>query len=148
MDCKDRPMVGVGVFIYNSMYREEILLGKRKGAHGEGEWSLPGGHLEFKESFLDCCVREVKEETDLDIPACDIKKLGFTNDIFESDGLHYVTLFFEIQLRGPMCKYIPEFMEPDKCEGWGWFNLNKLPQPLFPPLEGIIKKKTVIEIKL
>ena len=56
-----RPSVGVGVFVYNM--DGKILLGKRKGAHGAGEWSLPGGHLEFNESFERCCEREVMEET-------------------------------------------------------------------------------------
>lgn len=30
-------------------------------------WSFPGGHVERDESFYDCAVREVKEETGLDI---------------------------------------------------------------------------------
>jgi len=102
-----------------------------------------GGHLEFKETFLECCVREVKEETDLDIYT--VKKLGFTNDVFESDGLHYVTLFFETGIDGPPMKTTPKLMEPDKCEGWDWFRLDSLPSPLFPPLKQIIKTKFVIE---
>jgi 8-oxo-dGTP diphosphatase len=32
-----------------------------------GSWDLPGGHLAFGESFEDCLIREVREETALDI---------------------------------------------------------------------------------
>jgi 8-oxo-dGTP diphosphatase len=35
-----KVMVGIGVVIIN---RDKILLGKRKGSHGAGEWSVPGG---------------------------------------------------------------------------------------------------------
>jgi 8-oxo-dGTP diphosphatase len=44
-----------------------ILLGKRKGAYGEGKWGLPQGYIEFDEDFLNAAIREVKEETGLDI---------------------------------------------------------------------------------
>lgn len=37
--------------------------------------SFPGGHLEDSESFYDCAVREVKEETGLDI--ANLKSCGF-----------------------------------------------------------------------
>lgn len=141
MTEEKRPLVGVGVFVYNT--DGKILLGKRKGAHGAGEWSLPGGHFEFNEDFMECCAREVKEETDLEIHW--VEKLGFTNDIFEEEGLHYVTMFFKTEVYTAGRKNIPKTMEPDKCEGWEWFGLDELPFPLFPPLRQIIKTKLVIE---
>ena len=56
MNEKDKkPKVGVGVMILKD---GEILLGKRKGSHGEGEYAFPGGHLEYMESFSDCAKRE------------------------------------------------------------------------------------------
>ncbi len=42
-----RPKVGLGVLIFKD---GKVLLGKRKGAHGEGTWCPPGGHLEFGET--------------------------------------------------------------------------------------------------
>ncbi|WP_134596929.1 NUDIX domain-containing protein, partial [Pseudomonas aeruginosa] len=38
------PQVGVGVLILRD---GKVLLGRRKGSHGAGCWSAPGGHLEL-----------------------------------------------------------------------------------------------------
>lgn len=45
-----------------------VLLVKRRAAPGKGLWALPGGHLDPKEWLLDCAVRELYEETSLDVP--------------------------------------------------------------------------------
>ena len=58
------PVPGVVVVIANDGY---VLLGKRRGGHGEGKWGLPQGYIEFDEDFLSASIREVKEETGLDI---------------------------------------------------------------------------------
>lgn len=132
MWCKDEtPKVGVGVIIRDNSGR--ILLQKRKGAHGEGEWSLPGGHMELGECFDGVCKREVKEETG--IPIAGVKPLFFTNDIFEEDGLHYVTLFFEAYWDASIWKEKARIMEPNKTTEMGWFSKGGLPTPLFPPLD-------------
>ncbi|MFH1749531.1 MAG: NUDIX domain-containing protein [bacterium] len=83
-----RPKVGLGVIILKD---NKVLLGKRKGAHGEGDWSFPGGHLEFNEKLENCSIREVEEETGIRIR--NIKPGSFTNDIFEMEKKHYITLF-------------------------------------------------------
>ena len=36
---KVKPRVGVGVFVFNG---GKVLLGKRKGAHGAGDWAPTG----------------------------------------------------------------------------------------------------------
>ncbi|KAI2915344.1 hypothetical protein CBS147343_3044 [Aspergillus niger] len=59
------PRVGVGVFVIN--HKGQLVLGQRKSSHGAGTWALPGGHLEFNESFEDCAAREVLEETGLNM---------------------------------------------------------------------------------
>jgi NUDIX domain len=51
--------LGAGVFVHTP--RGYVLL-KRQGSHGAGEWSLPGGHLEFGETVDECARREVLEE--------------------------------------------------------------------------------------
>ncbi|KAF9468893.1 NUDIX hydrolase domain-like protein [Collybia nuda] len=88
--------VGVGVFILDQAGR--FILGKRKGSHGEGTWALPGGHLEFGETFEACAVREVLEETGLQVT--DLRFLTATNNIMESEGKHYVTIFLGCKISG------------------------------------------------
>lgn len=45
-----------------------VLLIKRKVAPGVGTWALPGGHKNRNETFLDCAIRELYEETNLRVP--------------------------------------------------------------------------------
>jgi len=126
------PKVGVGVIIRDNNGR--ILLLKRKGAHGAGEWSLPGGHHELGETFLDTCSREAKEETNLVIDG--VRKIGFTNDDFRQEGLHYVTLYFEAEWDAE--GQTAENVEQDRCDGMDWFALDALPDPIWSPLKKLI----------
>ena len=83
-NIKQKPRVGVGVMIFKN---GKVLLSKRKGSHGEGEYSFPGGHLEYMESFEDCAVREVQEECGIKIK--NINFLYLTN-IKKYAPKHYV----------------------------------------------------------
>lgn len=45
-----------------------VLLIERKFAPGRGTWALPGGFRNARETFLQCAVRELREETNLRVP--------------------------------------------------------------------------------
>ena len=60
----DRPIVGVGAAIVDG---DRVLLVKRAHEPLKGEWSLPGGAVEVGESLEAALVREVREETCLDV---------------------------------------------------------------------------------
>ncbi len=49
--------------------RDNILMLERKD---NGKWTMPGGVMEFGEDIKECAVREVKEETGLNIKICDV----------------------------------------------------------------------------
>lgn len=102
----------------------KVLLGRRKGSHGEGEYAFPGGHLEYMESFENCAKREVKEETGMEI--ADIKFLFLAN-IIKYAPKHYV----HVGLIADWKSGDPQVLEPDKSESWVWFDLNQLPEPMF-----------------
>lgn len=123
------PKIGIGVIVIKD---EKILLGKRKNSHGAGDWSFPGGHLEFKESWQDCAKREVLEETGITIK--NIKFATATNDIFEKENKHYVTIFMKAEYDSGQL----QIMEPDKCDEWNWFDWQQLPGPLFVPIQNLL----------
>ncbi|WP_373944795.1 NUDIX hydrolase [Vibrio chagasii] len=123
--------VGVAAVIFRE---GRILLGERIGSHGANTWATPGGHLELGESIEECAQRETLEETGLEVGA--FKKLGFTNDIFENEGKHYVTLY----VVATSSSGEPRVMEPHQCKQWQWFDLDELPEPLFLPLVNLLKE--------
>jgi 8-oxo-dGTP diphosphatase len=119
-----RPATGIGVILENDS--NQILIGKRKGSHAP-YFSIPGGHLELGESFEQAAIREVKEETGMEI--IDPKVICVTNNLqtFQSEGYHSVSIILLVK----HCNQTPQLLEPDKCEGWIWVDPNNLPQPHF-----------------
>lgn len=120
--------VGISVLVLKG---KKVLLGKRKGSHGEGEYSSPGGHLEFGESIRKAAERECKEEAGIRIK--NIKFLRFSN--MRKYGKHYV----DIGLTAEWDSGNPKVLEPTKMEKWAWYNISNLPQPLFAVLNHSFK---------
>jgi 8-oxo-dGTP diphosphatase len=121
METEQKPKVGVGVMILKG---GKVLMTKRKGSHGAGEYSFPGGHLEYMESFEDCAVRETKEECGIEIK--NIKFLYLTN-VKKYAPKHYV----HIGLTAEWASGKPQIMEPEKAEEWKWYDMDNLPNGLF-----------------
>ena len=111
-----------------------ILMGKRRGSHGAGTWSFPGGHLEPGETVAGCGARELWEETGIAADPARMKKFTFTNDVFEAEGKHYVTLYVECEAWESMEEAV--LREPDKCEEWRFFEA--APSPLFLPIKNLL----------
>jgi 8-oxo-dGTP diphosphatase len=127
------PRVGVGVIITQG---EQVLLMKRKNAHGAGSWSTPGGHLEYGESPEECAVRETKEETGVDIAAPRFRAV--TNDVFEAEGLHYITLWMEGEYLSGEAVVNAAY----EMSEVGWFAWDNVPEPLFLPLQNLLNGKS------
>jgi len=113
---------------------DKVLLGKRKNSHGDGTWAFPGGHLEFGESIKECARREIFEETGIQIK--NLRYGPYTNDIFEIDGKHYVTLFILADYESG----VPRVKEPHKCEIWQWHPWPPTVTPHFLPIANLLKQ--------
>lgn len=123
---KLKPCVGVMI-----IKDGKILLGKRKGSHGHGEYSFAGGHLEFQESFKECAERETLEEAGVKIK--NIKYLcTATYCRYENRQDILIGLVADLESGEPVTN--PE----EKIGEWGWYPLDDLPSPIFYPTEIVI----------
>lgn len=73
-----------------------LLLRQPVSEASSREWSLPGGKVEFGETVGACLVREMKEETGLDV---EVGRLLYVCDRIEN-GHHVVHLTFLVTRRG------------------------------------------------
>lgn len=128
--------VGFGVMIKKG---NKILLGKRHDdpkkasseLDGAGKWTMPGGKLEFGETFDEGARREILEETGLKIN--NLKVICVNEDIIKS--AHFVTI-------GMVCDDYsgePKVMEPDEITEWKWFDISNPPSPLYFPTAKLLK---------
>jgi 8-oxo-dGTP diphosphatase len=93
--------------------KTHILLTRRAIDPYKGHWCLPGGHVDQYEPALEAAIREVKEETDLDV------SLGFhsyCDEIIPDHGIHAVVIVFEGFAAGKTTA------QPDEVEEIKWFS--------------------------
>lgn len=118
------PPTGVRTGVFILVLREgKILLGKRKGAAAPGQYGHPGGWLEPLESFEQGAKRELREECGIEIGNLRFSSLA--------NITHYAPhQIIIVNLVADWASGEPQLLEPEKCEGWGWYDLDQLPEPL------------------
>ena len=129
------PKVGTATIITRD---NKVLLMKRRGPHGNGTWSPPGGHLDFGESPEQCAAREAKEEVGVDVENLQFRAV--TNDVFKDSDRHYITLWLEAGFFNGE----PSIIAEKEVEEIGWFAWDALPQPLFLPLDNYVSKRNYL----
>lgn len=94
-----RPVLGVGALILDG---SRVLLVERAGEPLAGYWSLPGGGVETGERLEEAIVREVREETGLEVIADSIATV-FERIMPDASGrceYHYVLIDFYCTILG------------------------------------------------
>ena len=148
MEEKKKIGAGVGVLLLKD---SKILLGKRSGdpekasssLKGAGTWTMPGGKLEFGETFEEAVKRETLEETGIKLNKVEV--IGVNNDVVKN--AHFITTgLFSDDFVGE-----PKVMELDEIIEWHWFDINNLPTPIYFPsariLENYRSKKFYIPLR-
>lgn len=84
------PAVGVAAIIIRD---KKILLGRRNGSYRD-MWCIPCGYVEYYEDVRDALIREIKEETNLDITLSEVFDV-FSN--FHNPAQHTVGIWFLVE---------------------------------------------------
>ena len=88
------------VIIYE---KDNIILIRRKNPPFQGDYALPGGFMDIGETIENACIREAKEETNLDIKI--LKFIGIFSEPGRDPRGHTVTVAY-------LCEPLPESEKP------------------------------------
>lgn len=127
MTTANTPLVGVGVVVVDD---GRILLVKRGHDPGKGLWAVPGGKVELGERLRDAAIREVREETGLEIEPGEIVWVG---EHIEGER-HIVLIDFAGTVRGGV------LAAADDADDARWVALDEAHEyPLTSTMEDLIQ---------
>jgi 8-oxo-dGTP diphosphatase len=109
------PTPAVAVILFRD---NKILLVKRKYEPKKGNWTLPAGYMEYNETAEETAIREVKEETNLNI---EVKKLYAVLPGFEDSRTHVILIIYHGEIKSG------ELTAGDDASDIGFFALDNLP---------------------
>lgn len=110
-----------------------LLVRHRKG--NRQYWVLPGGRLEYGETFEECAVREIKEETGLEVEV--VRFLFLSEAIAPDRSRHIVNVYLKAKVTGGVLQVGNEPV----LAGVDFISIDELERlTLFPPVAEYILK--------
>lgn len=108
-----------GAFLKNS--KGELLLVERRVDPGKGLWDVPGGFVDLEENAEESMMRELKEETGLQVK--DLRYVGSHDDTYTFGGTEFpiLVLLFEGEIGDQEVKV------SDDVSGYKFFKTNEVP---------------------
>jgi len=128
------PVIGVGVVVWKN---DQFLLIKRGKPPRQGQWSIPGGRQEWGETTRETGIREVREETGLDVEITHF--IDVVDSITRADDGE-VSFHLTLIDYGAEWRYGDAKADTD-ADAVGWFTLEDLPDlKLWSETERIIRR--------
>ena len=111
----------------------KVLLARRfNTGYEDGNYSVPSGHVEGDETATNALIREVKEETNIDLDPANVRMVHIMHRKAENVRLD---LFFEAkEWTGEL-----KILEPNKCDELRWFPMDQLPDNTIPYIRSAIE---------
>ena len=107
-----------------------ILLIKRGASPGKGNWALPGGFKNANETFQDCAVRELMEETNVRVPEKVLRGSIVSSRLFDSpsrgQGIPRNTLAVHIKISANADGSLPRANGMDDAVDARWFSISDI----------------------
>ncbi len=111
----------------------KVLLVRRAVEPFRDHWDLPGGFLEAGEHPSDGAIREVAEETGLEVEL--LQELGTYIDTYGTEGNHTLNHYYLAKIAGGTLG------PADDAAELAWFGPRELPEPIaFPHLREVLEK--------
>src|SRR5258706_10768983 len=90
-----RHLVRAAVYILMEKDDKVLLIRRHNTGYRDGEYTLPAGHVEANETFIQTCVREIREEVCVDVSSQDLK-LAHVMQRYEN-GVDVIDYYFSVK---------------------------------------------------
>lgn len=121
-----RPAVTADCVVMTREATPRVLLIQRGNEPFKGCWAFPGGFMEMDETLEQCAVRELKEETGMEVTEDDIFAFGTFSAVERDPRGRTISKAFLVMVDEPV-----EVTGQDDAAKAEWFAIDDLPQLAF-----------------
>lgn len=121
-----RPAVTADCVVMTRETEPKVLLIKRGNEPFKGWWAFPGGFMDMDETLEECAIRELREETGIEMTEDDIMAFGTFSAVDRDPRGRTISKAYLVTVDKPI-----EVKGQDDAVKAEWFNINELPELAF-----------------
>ena len=121
-----RPAVTADCVVMTRETEPKVLLIQRGNEPFKGWWAFPGGFMDMDETLEECAIRELREETGIEVTEDDIMAFGTFSAVDRDPRGRTISKAYLVTVDEPI-----EVKGQDDAVKAEWFNINELPELAF-----------------
>lgn len=138
-----RPAVTADCVIITRETEPSVLLIERGSDPFKGCWAFPGGFLEMEETTAECAIRELQEETGIELEVTALHQIGAYSKVDRDPRGRTITVAYLAIIDEP----VAALGQDDAAEA-KWWPLNHLPELAFDHDEIMADAKALYELTI